>query len=368
MSKELIVLHEYGEKRHFRALEYLLKKRYPQVRLYYREYSLSGFFKRIIKEKSFRSLKKVPKNLYTFFWLFFSKNKVVILGMAPYDFRMLDLCGILKHHQVFYFTSWANWQGTHFPKPRLGGIRLVQNTWKRFLEEEVAGLFAITQTALNSLRQKYRISCPATVVMHSFEEKIFHTDNQQLYSEAGKSKLNCLYVGRLVKEKGIDDILTLSERLPKDNFDFWFIGEGNLKPHIIEKTRHCKNVHWQSFIDDPAKLAGIYRESDVLLLPSRKTPRWEETFGMVIIEAMACGTVVIASSLAGPREILQNSGTGFLLNETVFCRDASIILKDLFENHSELIERKKKSIQLAQNYTAKKLSEKWDDILGRHLR
>jgi len=316
MKKKFIILHEYGEPRHFRALEYLLRNQYPAVRFCYREFSFSGALKKIIKGRKLSASLKLIINFVCMIRLLFSKGTPVILGMAPYDFRIVDISRILKRHHIFYFTSWANWHGNYAPKTRLRNLKIVQHTWKHFLEKSIAGLFTVSQTALNSIHQKYNVSCPEVVVYHSFDEKTFCANDTSVFSQPELSSLRCLFAGRLEAEKGIDDILALAKDLPEEQFDFRFV-----------------------------------------------TDHWVEGFGMVIIEAMACGLVVIATDHPGPREIFRGNETGYILKEAKFRREASLLLHKLLKNRSELEERRKRSIQLAQNFTAKKLSQNWNEIL-----
>ncbi|HFE64457.1 MAG TPA: glycosyltransferase [Caldithrix sp.] len=367
MKKKFIILHEYGEPRHFRALEYLLRNQYPAVRFCYREFSFSGALKKIIKGRKLSASLKLIINFVCMIRLLFSKGTPVILGMAPYDFRIVDISRILKRHHIFYFTSWANWHGNYAPKTRLRNLKIVQHTWKHFLEKSIAGLFTVSQTALNSIHQKYNVSCPEVVVYHSFDEKTFCANDTSVFSQPELSSLRCLFAGRLEAEKGIDDILALAKYLPEEQFDFRFVGNGRLKGKILEMERLHRNIHWHEFVQDEQKLAKIFRQCDILLLPSRKTDHWVEGFGMVIIEAMACGLVVIATDHPGPREIFRGNETGYILKEAKFRREASLLLHKLLKNRSELEERRKRSIQLAQNFTAKKLSQNWNEILSDYL-
>ncbi|PLM51431.1 hypothetical protein CWN34_29225, partial [Klebsiella pneumoniae] len=75
------------------------------------------------------------------------------------------------------------------------------------------------------------------------------------------------------------------------------------------------NVNFMGHISDKSKLAAIFKEHDVLVLPSKKIDGWEELFGLVIIEAMACGLVVIASNHIGPRGIIDDGKNGFLISD-----------------------------------------------------
>jgi D-inositol-3-phosphate glycosyltransferase len=57
-------------------------------------------------------------------------------------------------------------------------------------------------------------------------------------------------------------------------------------------------------------LADFYRAADVCLVPSRT-----ESFGLVALEAAACGTPVVAAAVGGLRSIIEDGGTGFLVED-----------------------------------------------------
>ena len=59
-------------------------------------------------------------------------------------------------------------------------------------------------------------------------------------------------------------------------------------------------------------IPAIFSATDILVLPSMQP----EPFGLVLLEAMAAGKPVIATNLGGPREIVHNGETGFLVNYT----------------------------------------------------
>src|SRR5262249_29446491 len=66
------------------------------------------------------------------------------------------------------------------------------------------------------------------------------------------------------------------------------IGDGSLKSHLIDATRQVRGISLQSFVSDSYQLAANYRAADIFVHPGV-----HETFGLVTLEAQACGLPVI---------------------------------------------------------------------------
>lgn len=99
-----------------------------------------------------------------------------------------------------------------------------------------------------------------------------------------------LYVGRISYEKNIEAFLQLE--MPGTKV---VCGVGPLETRLKAKY---PQVRWLGILDRAA-LAQVYAAADVFVFPSRS-----ETFGLVMLEAMACGTPVAAFPVDGPMEVL----------------------------------------------------------------
>ena len=100
-----------------------------------------------------------------------------------------------------------------------------------------------------------------------------------------------LYVGRVSYEKNIDSFLAMPWHGSKV-----VCGVGPLEKELKEKFHH---VRWLGVLPRD-ELAYVYASADVFSFPSRN-----ETFGLVMLEAMACGTPVAAYPVDGPLEVLR---------------------------------------------------------------
>ena len=138
------------------------------------------------------------------------------------------------------------------------------------------------------------------------------------------------YVGRIVKEKGIDLLLAALKILPGD-CRVLILGRGEYKPELIKiclkdglesKVRFIEGVVNS---DMPKYLNCL----DTLVLPSLTTGNWKEQFGRVLIEAMACEVPVVGSDSGEIPEVIGDAGLVFKEGDS---RDLSTALAKLHEN------------------------------------
>lgn len=107
-----------------------------------------------------------------------------------------------------------------------------------------------------------------------------------------------LYVGRVAVEKNVEAFLGLD--LPGSK---WVVGTGPALAAIREKF---PAVNYLGLLERE-ELARVYAAADVFVFPSRT-----DTFGLVLLEAMACGLPVAAYPVTGPRDVIGDSKAGVL--------------------------------------------------------
>jgi glycosyltransferase involved in cell wall biosynthesis len=99
-----------------------------------------------------------------------------------------------------------------------------------------------------------------------------------------------VYVGRVAVEKNVEAFLSLD--LPGSK---WVVGEG---PAMAALKARYPEVNYLGVLQQ-RELAAVYAAADVFVFPSRT-----DTFGLVLLEAMACGTPVAAYPVTGPLDVL----------------------------------------------------------------
>jgi glycosyltransferase involved in cell wall biosynthesis len=107
-----------------------------------------------------------------------------------------------------------------------------------------------------------------------------------------------LYVGRVAVEKNLEAFLTLTV-----DADKVIVGDG---PARADLQRRYPNAEWAGYRYG-AELADYYSDADVFVFPSLT-----DTFGLVLLEAIACGTPVAAFPVTGPADVVVDGVNGAL--------------------------------------------------------
>jgi D-inositol-3-phosphate glycosyltransferase len=141
-----------------------------------------------------------------------------------------------------------------------------------------------------------------------------------------------LYVGRIQALKGLDIAVEALGRLPGRPLLVVVGGpsgpEGQLYLAGIRKRAEslgiAEQIRWVA-PQPHERLASYYRAAEVVLVPSQS-----ESFGLVALEAAACGTPVVATAVGGLHALVVDGVTGFLTERTpeAFAGAASLILDD----------------------------------------
>jgi glycosyltransferase involved in cell wall biosynthesis len=121
------------------------------------------------------------------------------------------------------------------------------------------------------------------------------------------------YFGRLVPEKGVDDLLDALALLARRGryVRLLVVGGGAHEAALRRRTAALGLADRVAFVPAVShdQVAAYYRGLDAIVVPSRTTPSWKEQLGRVLLEAMACG-VPVAGSDSGeiPHVIAQTQG------------------------------------------------------------
>jgi glycosyltransferase involved in cell wall biosynthesis len=122
-----------------------------------------------------------------------------------------------------------------------------------------------------------------------------------------------MQVSWLIPEKGVEDLLEAAREVTvaEPRAHFVLAGDGEHRPVLEQRARDLAIVSRVTFtgvVKDPLA-EGLFGASDIVCQMSR----WEEVFGYVNAEAMACGKPLVGTRVGGIPEIIQDGVTGFVV-------------------------------------------------------
>jgi len=116
------------------------------------------------------------------------------------------------------------------------------------------------------------------------------------------------WVGRVAPEKGLEDAVYVADQLG-EKLKVWGFIEDEIYASKIEKSFSQGAIDWMGFLSTNELQKELGKCRGLL-----NTPKWNEAYGNVIVEALACGVPVVAYKRGGPSEIIQHGQTGYLAN------------------------------------------------------
>jgi glycosyltransferase involved in cell wall biosynthesis len=159
-----------------------------------------------------------------------------------------------------------------------------------------------------------------------------------------KDAFTVLFVGRLIEKKGIKVLIEVAKALP--NIQFLIIGVGPEENYVRHEEKENSNIIFIGKVKN-TYLSQYYSCADLLCIPSL----YEEGYGRVVMEAVACGLPVIGSDKGGIPEALDNS-VSVLVSPT-----KDDLLREI-RNLSNDRERYQKLKVKCADYAQKRFSEK----------
>ncbi len=230
---------------------------------------------------------------------------------------------------------------------------------------------AFITTCAESIRRQIKYYIPDVDINHIFnlysaiEEKFkpFPKKAQELKNKLRIKGPVLLYIGRIAKYKGVHHIIKAYQLAKKEIPDLNLVIGGkpdfSMEKSYKEWQQKYRDIYFVGFLSEN-EIPIYYSMGDIFVTYSFAS----EGFGLTPIEAIACGTPVICSSIRAYKEILQDNAI-FVppQNPVQLAKEIVIILKDDY--------RRKKLIEKAQNfikrYTWNAVGKKLEDVYEKFL-
>jgi phosphatidylinositol alpha-mannosyltransferase len=210
--------------------------------------------------------------------------------------------------------------------PSLGYPFLTSRRWPvvaTFHRSGIGGAYRLVAPLARWARSRLDVCCAVSEAARASAERLcggsyevlfngvdltrFRGDRRaQTGGQSGGHAPVVLFLGRHERRKGLEVLLEAFARLEPDadvrspggrRAELWVAGAGPETARLRARHPESTTVHWLGVLTDDEAAARI-GEATVLCAPSL----WGESFGMVVLEAMAAGTAVVASDIPGYRE------------------------------------------------------------------
>jgi glycosyltransferase involved in cell wall biosynthesis len=211
---------------------------------------------------------------------------------------------------------------------------------------ELASLFRQYQTELISISNEQRTEFPE---LHY--QTIYNPINTSIFPFNSAPKPYALCIGTIGMHKNQHEAIEASQ---KAGIPIVLAGKIRDQEYFDEKIKpHVDGInvvyHGELSFEEKVKL---YQEASVFLFPIK----WQEPFGLVVIEALSCGTPVIAYPNGGPKEIVKDGENGYLVNSTDEMAEKIKII--------DRIDRKKCREDVEERFSEEVIGSQYFDTLG----
>jgi phosphatidyl-myo-inositol alpha-mannosyltransferase len=250
-----------------------------------------------------------------------------------------------------------------------GGAGVLQDTFQDFLSRIVGRLdarVAVSQTAAATAQAYY----PGhyEVIPNGVDVERFHTSLAPFADERQPGILNLLFVGRLDPRKGVHTLITaMPEIVARTNgkVRLFIVGDSYLRARfeasvpseVKDKVRFLGHVPLED-------LPRWYRTADVFISPASGN----ESFGIVLLEAMASGCPVVASDIPGYRSVVIPDDNGILVppeNASALAAAVSALAQDPERRRQLATRGRQRALEFAWPRVTDRIEAVYREVLSR---
>jgi glycosyltransferase involved in cell wall biosynthesis len=190
---------------------------------------------------------------------------------------------------------------------RLGKIKAMLRPWlyrvyASLLRRPAAGVFAISRLALTQYRQAGMPSGKLFPFGYFVPSVPAPAETREAAARPAASGLRIIFVGSLIRRKGVDVLIAAARRLFEQGcdvtVDIYGPGDGLPLRHDTPALRYCGTIPF-------GQAQAVMARYDLLVLPSR-----HDGWGVVVNEALCAGVPVVCSDTTGAGEVAESLGAG----------------------------------------------------------
>lgn len=218
----------------------------------------------------------------------------------------------------------ATFHAIHPETPMARTIETFRIPYSRSIFSKLSAMTAVSDAAAGFVQE--RTKQPVRIIPNGIDLRkyLFRDDRPK------RNRRSIVYIGRLEKRKGVLWLLKAYEQLQISLHDIELIvaGDGELRKNLEDyATAHkLRNVEFLGYVTEKRKLELLHR-ADLFCSPAL----YGESFGIVLLEAMACGSVIVAGANPGYSGVLRGTGSISLVDPRhtdEMCRRMQLLLED----------------------------------------
>jgi len=274
--------------------------------------------------------------------------------------RLREMPFVLTPH---FHPEWSMWGGDK----RRGLRRMYDRFLARPVLESADIIIGVSRHEMEQLsvhrfdRRKIRI-IPNGIDFSRFEERPKGERFREHYGIPGSARV-ILYTGRLAVNKGLHYLVEAAPVIVREFPDTIFVlagddqGMGDKLERLAREKGVAEKVIFTGHIHDDALFTDAYGACDVFVLPSEY-----EAFGIVLLEAMACGKPCVGTRVGGVPEVIEDGRTGLVVEyaDTGKLAEAIIRLLGNEEERREFGERGR--LRVRERFTWEKVVDRIERV------
>lgn len=241
--------------------------------------------------KPYRRLKRMIEE--------YAPDKIHIATEGPLGWAGRRYCR--RHNRTFttsYHTQFPDYVAKRFAWLIPPLYKAVHQSAIRFVRNfhNASHTVMVSTPSLEQQLREWGFTAPMKRFSRGVDTALFHPGPKTLFQDMKKPV--SLYVGRIAIEKNLEDFLGMVWQGTKV-----IVGDGPVRQRLKNKYPHVYFVGTKQ----GRELAAHYRSADVFVFPSKT-----DTFGIVLLESLACGLPVAAYNVTGPKDIVKEPFLGAL--------------------------------------------------------
>ncbi len=221
----------------------------------------------------------------------FNPDAIHIATEGPVGYAARRYC----RHKKYRYTTSLHSRYPEYLNMRVGFPLLISHTYLRWFHSKSARIMVATESLQRELSAKgYQ---QLTRWSLGVDTELFHPDDKSFIQD--KRPIS-MYTGRIAIEKNVEAFLHLE--LPGKKY---IVGDGPQRKELANQYPDVRFVGYKQ----GQELARYMAAADVFVFPSKT-----DTFGLVLLEALACGVPVSAYPVSGPSDVISDPEVGTLDN------------------------------------------------------